>query len=113
MNKLPSQSEIDLILNKFNSHNFKEVEKLSKEFTVKFPNHPFGWKALGIALKQKGNLRQALEINLKTLEIDPKDAENHYNIGNTYKELGMLLESEKYYIDALKINSKSSETFIL
>ena len=106
MNKSPSQSEINLILNKFNLRNFKEVEKLSKELTVKFPNHPFGWKALGIALKQKGNLREALEINLKTLEIDPKDAENHYNIGNTYKELGLPMESVRYYKDALKINSK-------
>ena len=106
MNKSPSQSEIDLILNNFNSHNFKKVEKLSKELTVKFPSHPFGWKALGIALKQKGNLKEALDINLKTLKIDPKDAENHYNIGNTYKELGMLIESEKYYKDAVKINPK-------
>ena len=89
MNKSPSQSEINLILNKFNLRDFKEVEKLSKKLTDKFPNHPFGWKALGIALKQKGNLREALEINLKTLEIDPKDAENHYNTGNTYQELGM------------------------
>lgn len=106
MNKSPSQSEINLILNKFNLRDFKEVEKLSKELTDKFPNHPFGWKALGIALKQRGNLREALEINLKTLEIDPKDAENYYNIGNTYKELGMPIKSEKYYKDALKINSK-------
>ncbi len=106
MNKSPSQSEINLILNKFNSRNFKEVEKLSIKLTDKFPNHPFGWKALGVALKQKGNLKEALEINLKTLKIDPKDPENYYNIGNTYKELGMPLKSEEYYKDALKINSK-------
>ena len=106
MNKSPSESEINLILNKFNLRDFKEVEKLSKELIDKFPNHPFGWKALGISLKQKGNLKEALKINLKTLKIDPKDPENYYNIGNTYKELGMLIESEKYYIDALKINSK-------
>ena len=103
MNKSPSQSEINLILNKFNLRDFKEVEKLSKKLTDKFPNHPFGWKALGIALKQKGNLREALEINLKTLEIDPKDAENHYNIGNTYKELGMPIKSEKYYKEGLSL----------
>ena len=59
MSKNPSQKEIDVILKHYKAGRFKEVEQLALQVTNKYPNNQFGWKALGVALKQTGNIENA------------------------------------------------------
>ena len=103
MSKNPSQKEIDIILEHFKAGRIKDVEQLALDLTDKYPNNQFGWKALGVALKQTGNIEQALVANKNSLKINSLDPEAHYNLGNTYKELGRLEESEISYKKAIKL----------
>ena len=101
MSKNPSQREIDIILKHYKAGRFKEVKQLALNFTDKYPYNQFGWKALGIAFKQAGNIEDALMANKKSLKINSLDPEAHYNLGNTYKELGRLEDSEISYKKAI------------
>lgn len=104
MKDSPSQNDIDTLLAYFKEGKFNDVEKLAISLTKEHPNHPFGWKALGIAFKSKGEISKSLEVNKKVLEIDPKDPEAHYNIGNTFKLLDNFEEAKNSYKNAIKIN---------
>ncbi len=105
MNKNPSQKEIDVILKHYKAGRFKEVKKLALHLTDKYPSNQFGWKALGVALKQTGNINDALLANKNSLKISPLDPEAHYNLGNTYKELGKLEDSEASYKKAIELKN--------
>ncbi len=111
MQKIPSQKELENVIHQYKAGKFDIVEKLAITLTKEYPHHPFGWKALGITLKQKGKLSEALVVNKKVLEIDPKDPEGNYNIGNTLKELNKLKEALSYYKKAIELNSNYFEAF--
>ena len=111
MNKSLIKKKQDLIIKNFNIQNFDEVENLSKEFIKKFPNNSFGWKALGIVLKKKGNFKKALDINQKTISVSPNDPEAYYNLANTFINLSNLKEAEKYYHKAISLNPNYFEAY--
>ena len=84
-------------------------EKKALSFTKKFPNHPFGWKALGIALKNNGKISDSLKASKTVLELSPKDVEAHNNLGNTLQELGRLDEAEASANRAIALKSDFAE----
>ena len=102
----PSSEELNELLGLYYAERFDQLEKIALLFTNKFPNHPFGWKALGIALKKNDKITDSLNASKKVLKLSPKDVEAYNNLGNTYRELGKLLESEKYLKQAIKLNPK-------
>jgi Flp pilus assembly protein TadD len=111
LNKSLIKKKQELIIKNFNIQNFDKVENLSKEFIKKFPNNSFGWKALGIVLKKKGNFKKALDINQKTISVSPNDPEAYYNLANTFINLSNLKEAEKYYHKAISLNPNYFEAY--
>ena len=101
MEENPSQNDLDTLLAYFKEGKFNEVEKLAKSLTKAHPNHPFGWKALGIALKNKGEISRSLEVNKKVLEIDPKSGWTD----------GMLLE--EIYPDSSFVSGNNPESMMM
>ena len=65
----PSKEEINNLIKIFNAQKYKKAIALAIKFTKKFPRHPFGWKALGVALKQTGNIQNALELLFSDVEL--------------------------------------------
>ena len=108
MQKIPSQKDLDTVIKQYKAGKFDIVEKLSISLTKEYPNHPFGWKALGIALKQKGKMSEALVVNKKVLEIDPMDPEGNYNIGNTLKNAFASQQPITETLEPLTISSTVS-----
>ena len=102
--KAPSQEQLNILLEYYSNKQFVDLEKKALSFTKKFPNHPFGWKALGIALKNNGKISDSLKASKTVLELSPKDVEAHNNLGNTLGELGKLEESKKHLKQAIKFN---------
>ena len=102
--KAPSQEQLNILLEYYTNKQFVDLEKKALSFTKKFPSHPFGWKALGIALKNNGKISDSLKASKKVLELSPKDVEAHNNLGNTLGELGKLEESKKHLNQAIKLN---------
>ena len=44
----PSKVEINNLIKYFNARKYEKAHTLALKITKKFPNHPFGWKALGL-----------------------------------------------------------------
>ncbi len=100
----PSLQEINKLVDLFTDWRYPEAVELARSLTVRFPSHPFGWKALGAVLKQLGRSLEALAPMQKAAELSPGDVEAHYNLGVNLQDLERLSEAEVCYRQALQIN---------
>ena len=99
-NTVPTQDQINLLLDHYRSSRFVEAEGLAVLLTQQFPNHSFAWKVLGAIFNQAGKINESLEAKLKAVELSPQDAEAHSNLGGTLKDLGRLGDAEISYRQA-------------
>jgi len=105
----PSQAEIDNLLHQYQAGRYSDAEKLALSITERFPEHEFGWKALGAILSQTGRISESLVASQKSVQLAPQDAEAHNNLGNTLKELGRLDEAEACYTQAITLKPGFAE----
>jgi dTDP-4-amino-4,6-dideoxygalactose transaminase/predicted O-linked N-acetylglucosamine transferase (SPINDLY family) len=61
-----------------------------------FPQHPYGWKVLGVIYHRRGQLDQALAAMQAADERDPGNAETLNNIGSVLKDAWRLTEAETW-----------------
>ena len=111
MQKTPSQKQLDTFLELFKLKRYNEAEKIAVTFTEKFPKFSYSWKALGVVLKKQNKIDQSLKASQKAIEINPNDAEAHFNVGNTFKELDRLKDSEISYKKAINLKSDYLEAY--
>ena len=111
MQKTPSQKQLDKFLELFKLKRYNEAEKIAVTFTEKFPKFSYSWKALGVVLKKQNKIEQSLKASQKAIEINPNDAEAHFNVGNTFKELNRLKDSEISYKKAINLKSDYLEAY--
>jgi tetratricopeptide (TPR) repeat protein len=97
----PSQKQLISLSEHYQAGRYDAAEQLGISLTHEFPEHPFGWKALGAVFEQTGRKAEALVASQKSAELSPKDAEIHSNLGNILQELGRLDEAEKSFRDAI------------
>ncbi len=100
----PSTKEINALVALFTDKRLAEAVALAQAMTVRFPQHEFGWMALGGAFKQMGRSADALAPMQKAAALLPGDVEAHFNLGVTFQELGCLDEAEASYRRALQIS---------
>ena len=105
----PSQSQLNSLLEHYQSGRYEDAEKLAIAITQQFPNHSFSWKVLAAVLKQTGRISEALVANQKAVEIAPQDAEAHSNLGNTLQALGRFKESEESFTQAIALKPHYAE----
>ena len=105
----PSHSQLNSLLEYYESGQYGDAEKLALSITQQFPNHSFSWKVLAAVLKQTGRVSEALVANQKAVEITPEDAEAHSNLGNTLQALGRFKESEESYRQAIALKPHYAE----
>ena len=101
--KYPSNLDLQNLMKFYHNNNLDNAEKMSLSLTQKYPSHQLAWKVLGIILKKKGRIVEGLKANQKAMEINPKDAEAHYNLGNTFKELYRFEEAKKSYKHVIEL----------
>jgi len=99
----PSQEQLISLFEHYQNGRFEDAEKLAVSITNEFPTYQFGWKVLGLVLKQTGRGSESLVASQKSVQLAPQDAEAHYNLGNTLKELGRLDEAEASYTQAIAL----------
>ena len=105
----PSQAEIQKFLNHYQNGKYGDAEKLAISITEQFPEHQFGWKALGAVLIQTNRISETLVSSQKSVQLAPQDAEAHINLGVTLQELGRLDEAEASYTQAIALKSDIAE----
>ena len=62
---------------------------------------------LSVVFNQTGRVSEALPVCQKVVELSPKDAEAHNNLGNTLKAAGKLDEAEASYKKTIALKIKN------
>lgn len=107
----PSQQEINALIALFTAGRLTEAVPHAQAMTERYPQHEFGWKALGAIFKQMGRKTDALLPMKKAASLSPDDAEAHYNLGVTYQELGQMSDAEASYQQSLQIAPNNAKAF--
>ncbi len=102
-NNSPSGQEKEALVSMFTEGRLAEAAALAQSMTERFPQHGFGWKVLGAALKQMGRSADALAPMQKAAALAPDDADAHINLGIALHDLGRLNEAEASLRRALQI----------
>ena len=90
----PSQQQLNSLLEHYQNARFNDAEKLAIHITQTFPKHQFAWQVLGAVLGATGRKSEAVDAIQTAIELSPKDAEAHSNLGVILKELGRLDDAE-------------------
>ena len=101
LRQLPSPAEVNPIIALYNAGSYAEVESRARRLLGLYPDFGFGWKLLGSALQIQG--QNALPAFQKAVELLPREADAHYNLGVALKGHGLLVDAAASYRQALKI----------
>ena len=99
----PSQSQVDNLLKYYKNGRYGEAEKLAVTITQQFPEYLLGWRVLGAVFGSVGRKSDAINANQRAVQIDPKDALAHYNLGKTLQDSSRLEEAEASYRQAIAL----------
>ena len=107
----PSQQEINELLAAYNAGNLAVAEILASDLVQRLPDHPFGWKILGVIFGQSGNPEKALGPMKQTVRLSPHDAEAHSNLGNALFELSRFSEAEVSCREAIRLDANNAQAY--
>ena len=107
----PSQAQMNHAIELYQADRLAEAHALAISLTQQFPEHPFGWKVMGVLLKQMGRLDESLLPLKKSVLLSQQDAEAHTNLGVTLRALGRLDEAEASYKKAIALKPDYAEVY--
>ncbi len=105
----PTIAETNQLIALFNAGHYAELENRTRLLLERCPDSGFAWKTLGASLQVQG--KDSLPALQKATELLPDDAEAHYNLGNTLKELARPEEAAASYRQALRIKPGFVEAY--
>ncbi len=105
----PSLQDTNDLVALFREGHLAEAVVAARKMTMLFPQHQFGWMALGGAFKQIGLSSAALSPMKRAAALSFEDVEAHYNLGVILHDLGKFDEAEIRYRHALKIKPDYAE----
>ena len=108
-NPEPSNEALSNLLQNYQSGRYELAEKLAKDLVDKFPQHPFGWKVLGVLFRQTDRISQAITANQKLVVLTPGDAGAHNNLGNALLAHGNLEEAKLSYKKSITLKPDYAE----
>jgi len=91
---VPVPAELEFLATLSKRGNPGETEAAARAFAQRYPGHGFGWKLLGVALKQQGRLAEAVAPMRAAASLLPSDAGAHHNLSVALTQLGQLAEAE-------------------
>ncbi len=97
-------AETQKLQNYLKIKDFKSVVYGCEKLIKKFPNNPFLFNLLGLALHGNGNYLIAIDNYKKALDIDSNFLPAKNNLANSYKAIGNFEKAEFYYKNILAIN---------
>lgn len=98
----PSAKQVEAITRLFASERLEQVAARAATLTRRFPDHAFGWKALGAARVKSGQTDEALDPLQRAVALAPQDIGALSNLGFALQVRGLLVHSEVYLRLALK-----------
>ena len=90
----PGREETERVTALFGEGRYAELEAITRDLTLRFPGHGFGWKALGIALRLLGRNEEAAQALRKAAPLLPEDPVAQHNLGLVLMALARFPEAE-------------------
>ena len=103
------EENLQRLLKAYQNGEYESAEALANLVVSKYPDSQLGWKVLGAVLRRSHRNSEAEEAYRKAVELSPQDAEAHYNLGNTFKELGRLEEASLSLKKAVMLNEEFAD----
>jgi predicted O-linked N-acetylglucosamine transferase (SPINDLY family) len=100
----PPADEIRTLVTLFKEGDFAALEPLALRFARDHAGHGLGWMLLAAIHKAAGRYQQALEAQLKAVEVMPPKAELYSNLGNIQFLLEQNAEAEQSYRRCLQLD---------
>jgi predicted O-linked N-acetylglucosamine transferase (SPINDLY family) len=106
------RATMEAIVHLFEAGQYEAVATHAGSLTVHYPDDPFGWKILGVALKRLDRDAEAVEPMLKAAALLPDDVEAHYNAAVVLQGQGRADEAEAAYRHALCIDPRYADAHL-
>ena len=100
----PRPAELSAAMALFNDGRYAELEPIARDLAVRYPQHGFGWKVLGVVFKQMGRTEHALDPMRQAVALLPGDPDVHYNLGVALQEMERSAEAEASFRRALELD---------
>ncbi|MDN3577899.1 tetratricopeptide repeat protein [Chitinimonas viridis] len=104
--------DIGRLLTVFNAGDFVQLEVASLAFLEKYPEQPFGLKALSSAYLALGKCHLAEPILRRAVALAPRDAELHNNLGISLSRLGQHELAVQSFQHAIRLAKADADTYI-
>lgn len=105
----PSAAEAEKLLEAYNANNNDQAIALANALTVRFPDHPLGWKVLGAALGKEERYEESVFAQRRAQNLSPEDPEAHNGLGVTYLKINQPSEAELSFRKALALRPKYAD----
>ncbi len=90
----PDAADIVALTGLLNQREFTELEWMSERLARRYPDNPFGWRMLGLALLSGGRDAQALRPLRQVARLCPDDTANLNSLGLLLTDRSRLIEAE-------------------
>lgn len=99
----PKTAEVEELIASFNNAEWRESLRLSIAMAERYPDYPFGWKALGSVMLTIGKHSESVLSLQKAIDLMPNDPEAFCILGKVFRSLGLLQKSVSSYRRALEL----------
>ena len=109
---IPPQRQLSLLTQYLKTHDYENAGGIATSLSQEFPNHPDAWRALADLYRRKGRSWNALGAQRKLLDLQPNDAETHFNLALLYCDLGQDNEELTAYFQTLLLNPDFDQAYV-
>jgi len=111
LKKTPPQQLIDKLIGLVDEEKLDQVIEQAGNLLIYYPKSVALFNIVGIASAQLMRFDQAIDAFKKILTLTPDQASAHYNLGNVYKDKGLIQQSIAAYTKALELKPNYEEAF--
>ncbi|NIO29197.1 MAG: tetratricopeptide repeat protein [Candidatus Latescibacteria bacterium] len=94
------------------NRDYKSPVVMWSDVLEKRPNNPRALNELGNAIRDLGNVQEALELYEKALKVEPTNPGPHMNVGNIYSNMGNYEKAIWHFNEALRIDPEYADAHL-
>lgn len=108
----PPQQQLSLLSQYLKTQDYDNANGIATSLSQEFPNHPVAWRALADLYRREGKSWNALGAQRKLLELQPNNAETHFNLALLYRDLGLDNEELSAYFQTLLLDPDFDQAYV-
>jgi predicted O-linked N-acetylglucosamine transferase (SPINDLY family) len=105
----PPRQHLEDAVALFNARRFNEAEARARALVEAFPQHPLGWKVLGISLYNLGRYAEAVKPMATARELSPRDSQVLHISATVLEGTGKHEEAERACREFLEVSPNNPE----